>query len=116
MTTTSTENAPEIEKPEPKNYSDILKKLAWCESRGDENAYNPDDVGSPSYGKYQFKKQTWISFLRKYDFFPKAEDEELMNFIFDGNIQDELTRTILIMENNGWKHWTNCYSKMKLPK
>jgi hypothetical protein len=98
------------------DYGEILEKLAFCESRGNENAINPDDNGSPSYGKYQYKKETWISFLRRYDFFPEAEDEELMNFIFDGNIQDELTRTILMLENKGWKHWYNCSVKTGIDK
>lgn len=91
-----------------------LEKLAKCESGGNPERINPNDMGSPSYGKYQFKEQTWITQLRKYGYFPEAEDKELMNFIFDEDIQDELARKMI--ENNGWKHWANCFEMLDLPR
>jgi hypothetical protein len=92
----------------------VLTALAKCESGGNPERINPNDMGSPSYGKYQFKQGTWITQLRKYGYFPEAEDNELMNFVLDEDIQDELTRKIIL--DNGWRHWTNCFQGLDLPR
>lgn len=85
-----------------------MAKLALCESGGNPQAVNWFDHGSPSYGKYQYKETTWKEKIRQYGLLPQAEDSELMNFIFDENVQDRLTFLILSNEKEGWRLWTNC--------
>ena len=92
----------------------VLTALAKCESGGNPEKINWNDLGSPSYGKYQFKEKTWIAQLRKYGYFPEAEDQELMNFILDGDVQDSLTRKIV--NDGGWRHWFNCFQSLDLPR
>lgn len=100
---------------EPAPFDMWLLNLSKCESGNNPEAINPHDHGSPSYGLFQYKKSTWIMGMRKYNLAPNAEDEELMNFIFDRNTQTELTKLIL-SEPNGWKHWFVCGKKIGLDK
>lgn len=86
----------------------IMAKLAMCESSNNEKAINPHDGGSPSYGLYQFKRETWVYFVRKYSLFPDAEDVELQNLIMDRKAQNIVTSKVLEDKSNR-KHWINCF-------
>ena len=47
----------------------LIACLIYYESKEDENAYNPNDRGTPSYGCLQFKKDTFQEFcIDKYKF------------------------------------------------
>lgn len=67
----------------------ILEQLVACESGGDPYAVNPEDLdGTASYGCLQFKPSTLLFFGRKYGVIPEGiEDEEIMNLIFDCELQ-----------------------------
>ncbi len=100
-------------KSEKKDDTDeILRYFVDCESGGDNFVVNWNDKGSPSYGLLQFKKQTWIFQIRKYNLFPATEDEELMNLIYDPDIQIKLAR--LMIMDGGQNHWKTCYDKYKV--
>ena len=119
-TQTISNNAPQFlqTKKETENQREVrflIDKLAFCESGNNPNIINWEDNGSPSYGLFQYKKSTWIMGMKKYKLAPYAEDEELMNFIYDRDIQTELTKLIL-SEPNGHKHWINCFKKINPPK
>jgi len=43
-------------------YKSLLDCLEYYESRGDDEAYNPHDPVTPSYGCLQFKRVTWKHF------------------------------------------------------
>jgi hypothetical protein len=59
----------------PLVFSKVLACLIEKESNGNENAYNPNDCGSPSFGCLQFKKKTFKTFcVDKYKL-AKSEDE-----------------------------------------
>ena len=108
--------------PKPIVHEEVAQKtvlnpkiglLALCESSNNPKAVNLNDAGSPSYGLYQYKKGTWISYMKKYNLAPHAEDAELMNFIYDREMQTLLTQKIL-EEKNGWKHWYDCSRRVGL--
>ena len=84
-----------------------MEKLAWCESRGNEKAINPNDVGSPSYGKYQFKLRTWLAYSPSQ--FPTKSALELEGLLLNGKAQDEVVYRML--KENLYSHWKNCSLK-----
>lgn len=88
-----------------------MLRLAQCESSNNPKAINPHDGGSPSYGLYQYKRGTWVYFVRKYGLFPEAEDLELQNLIMDREAQNLVTSKVLENKEN-WKHWYNCLLKV----
>lgn len=48
-----------------------IRALEWCESRGNPYAVNPEDAdGTPSYGSWQFKPETFWYYAEKYDVEP----------------------------------------------
>jgi hypothetical protein len=82
--------------------------LAQCESSNNVLAVNWNDRGSPSYGLYQWKEASWIRQIRKYGYLERAEDAELMNFIFSEEWQDRIT-LLTLLEPGGYKNWLNCF-------
>ena len=93
---------------------DVLEALAKCESGNNPLKVNWDDGGSPSYGLYQFKKTTWEIQIRKYKMLEQATGAELMNFIYDREVQTELAGKMLA--NGLWRHWLNCGKLIGLDK
>ena len=89
-----------------------LLKLIQCESGGDPSAIG--DSGK-ALGILQFHKGTFVSYAKKYDLFPQAEDAEIENFWGDSMSQIRLAELIL-KEQNGWKHWFVCSKKTGLDK
>lgn len=66
----------------------ILTDLISCESQGNERALNPKDRnGLPSYGLLQFQEATLRSVIKEFDLLPDIEDKEVLNVIYDGNLQ-----------------------------
>ena|SRR3990167_8702458 len=88
-----------------------IDRLSQCESGGDERIINPDDGGSPSFGKFQYKEATWHHYLDLYpEILPFTERAERMNLIFDGETQRQLTKKILEEEKEGSRNWLNCWN------
>lgn len=87
-----------------------LVKLANCESNNNPKAINPNDGGSPSYGLYQWKVDSFYRYNQKYEILPDLERQEVMNIIYDPDIQTKLTRRVL--EDGGWRNWKNCWKKI----
>lgn len=92
--------------PRPDPLDSVIKHLSWCESRDNEYAVNWNDGGSPSYGRFQFKKATWHYYIDRFDLFPEVEYQERMNLIYDGQAQEIVARRVL--EEGGWENWYNC--------
>lgn len=92
----------------------LIDQLAMCESGGLATAINPFDGGSHSRGILQFKDSTFIQYAKRYNLFPNAEDDEILNFIFDGDYQKKLARLMLDENINNWRHWVNCSKKVGL--
>jgi hypothetical protein len=80
----------------------IMEKLAVCESGGDPTRINPNDFGSPSFGKYQFKKTTFSEMGKKYNL--PATD------IMNEEQQEAIVFQMLL--NGEFNHWKNCYGKI----
>lgn len=107
---------PQDAKIEPKEIHDplieIITELSRCESGHNPNARNPHDPETPSYGRFQYKWETWNEAIDKYGIFPAATEEaDRWNLIWDGSAQETVTRKILENEPNGWRKWTNCLHK-----
>lgn len=84
-----------------------LEDLAYCESRNNENAINWDDGGSPSFGLFQWKEDSFWRYNLKYGIIPDLERREVRNIIMDVHAQAELTKKVL-EEPGGWRNWFNC--------
>ena len=93
---------------------DILDKLAYCESTNNDHIRIVDTNGYYSYSRYQFQYATFEHYVRKYDMLPYTENEELGNWIMDGDFQRQLARTMLEDNPSNWRHWENCGKKIGL--
>ena len=89
----------------------LMIGLAKCESGNNPKAINPHDGGSPSYGLYQYKRGTWLYFVRKYNLFPETEDKELDNIIMDREAQEKVTYEVL-KDSKNYPHWRICLTKL----
>lgn len=97
----------------------VLPALEKAESGGNPLAENWEDAkitSEPSIGCYQFQPKTFIAYTKTYNLLPYAEDKEILNYIYDCEYQRELTKMILIMETDGWKHWKNSFIAFNIPK
>lgn len=92
------------------DWPEILEKLAMCESSKRTDIVILDSNGKLSYGLYQYQKSTWIAKMKQYNLAPNAEEEELMNLIFDHNYQTKLT--LLILKDGGWRNWLICCQRI----
>ncbi len=92
----------------------FVDRLAMCESENRENIKILDSNDKYSYGIVQFQEDTWKNALRKYGYFPEAEDSELINHIYDGELQKEVAKKMI--QDGGWKHWKNCAIKIGIDK
>jgi hypothetical protein len=84
--------------------------LEWCESRGFNNAVNPNDLdGTPSYGAFQFKPSTFDHYLSKYG----MASSTLMNY----ESQKEIVRKMIGDPDVVWEQeFPNCVkNKIGLP-
>ena len=91
--------------------AEILDKLAFCESSGDPTREVLDTNGKMSRGIYQYQEETFKRYVKKYGLLPYAEDDEIMNFIYDAEFQRELT-SLVLEEKNGFRNWLNCWIKL----
>ncbi len=90
-----------IEHVAPKN-ADKLKKLAFCESGYKNSAvhYNDGQVGSHSYGLYQYKIPTWERYEKQY-----GQDLNM------DSPMDSIKLTEFVLEKHGGYDWYNCSKK-----
>lgn len=84
---------------QPDEIDTYMSRLAYCESRGNEKAINQDDMGSPSYGLFQYKAGTWNYFSGLFGF-----EGDILN----GDDQRTLTRMVLEHDIGNKSHWLNC--------
>ena len=89
---------------------DLMAKLRQCESSGNDLAIHYFDGDSHSYGRYQWKAESIWYYQQKYKLLPDIEEAEIMNVIFEPEIQDMFTYKVL--EDGGWRNWTNCWKKI----
>lgn len=78
----------------------ILAELVMCESSNNDKAVNTKELHGASWGKYQYRIDTWNWALKRY---------ELGNLdILNGEHQDIVTRKML--KDGLWQHWRKCLS------
>ena len=88
------------------NERPVLKELAVCESGINPQAINPHDGGSPSFGLFQYKLDTFYRYNLKYKIYPNIEEAEIENIIFEPKGQILLAEKML---NDGeWRNWYTC--------
>ena len=92
---------------------DWIERLIWCESRGNPDAVNWYDGGTPSFGILQFKTDTFWRYNLKYQLLPNLEKNEVPNIIMDSDVQIRLAKRII--SNGGYKNWFNCVKSIGLP-
>lgn len=97
--------------------------LEWCESRGNNNAINPNDLdNTPSYGVFQFKPETLKHYLYRYEIISPEildtfETADFINLSFDREIMYEvLNRMIGEKDKINWKkEFPYCVEKFGKP-
>lgn len=91
----------------------LVRFLSNCESQNDPNAKNPKDAdGTPSYGRFQFKPDTLYGFAHvEYGILPDIERTEIMNVIYDGDLQEQTLRRMIDDPHvNLRRQFPHCYS------
>lgn len=110
--------APEDKQPllevivEEKVYDAFTRFMIACESGGDPNAINPKDLdNTPSYGIVQFKPSTLYYYAHeKYKLLPDIEREEIMNVIFDADVQIQTFEKMRSDPDVNWyQEFPTCY-------
>lgn len=75
---------------EEDNLKGLIDSLMMCESGGNWQAVNPNDLdNTPSWGLFQFKPTTWRHYVKKYDLFQwtNFDDADWWNTIMNGDLQ-----------------------------
>jgi len=85
-----------------------LKRLEMCESTGNPNAINPNDLdNTPSYGLLQFKPSTFAEFSKAYGI-----EGELM----DPDAQRAIVRRMMHDPSVNWhQQFPDCVRRLGLP-
>lgn len=103
-----------------------INALEWCESRGNKDAINPEDLdGTPSYGAFQFKPSTFFYYGEKYNvvFFESTGEndtadqkqmiEQAKNYEHQRKIVEQM---VLHRDEIKWtKQFPACVKKLGLP-
>jgi len=78
--------------------------LEWCESRGEKEAINEEDLdGTPSYYSFQFKPGTFRGYGEKYGVLEKGKtEEEIMELLKRYDLQKEIVRHMVLDESVRW--------------
>jgi hypothetical protein len=88
---------------------DANKKVAeeWVEGLVDKECKNCpplfkriDDNGKYSYSCLQYQEATFVADVKHYKLLPNAEDQEIMNFIYDCPFQKQLA--VVTILDNAW--------------
>lgn len=83
-----------------------IDKLGEYECKGCPDNFRILDVnGKYSYGKFQFQEYTFISYIKRYNLLPLAEDKEILNSIYDTELQKRLVKLMIAEDPNNWKKW-----------
>ena len=95
------------EKVEQARISRILADLRQCESGGNDEAINPEDLdGTPSFSRYQFKPSTLYEWGMRYKILPiDLEKAEIMNIIMDGELQEKVLVEAIREYGKSSKFW-----------
>lgn len=74
-----------------------LSALEWCESRGRNDAINPEDKdGTASYYSYQFKPKTFRHYGVKYELIPTSTtDAEIMKLMQNYDLMRDIVRHMI---------------------
>jgi len=96
-------------------HQEFLDFLIQCESGGNEQIINKADTdGTPSYGLLQFKIGTLYYYIKKYNILPDIELGEIMNVIFDGELQVKVFKEMMNDPEVDLTHeFPTCYKMWK---
>lgn len=96
--------------------TDIIEKLALCESSGNPHAIHKNDGkdGTDSVGILQFKLQTFKEQALAFKLFPYAEAAELENIWRDADAQKKVADAMIRKNKANLRHWYICSKKLGL--
>jgi len=90
--------------------------LEWCESAGIKQALNPRDRdGTPSYGGFQFKPETFVYYFDKYKLeVPQLRADEISFLHYDS--QKKILERMIFDKDVKWtREFPDCVKKLGLP-
>jgi len=64
-----------------------------------------DSNGHYSYSCLQFQEKTFVWKAKEYGILPEAEEQEIINLIYDCETQKRVARAMFENEPDAWKHW-----------
>lgn len=99
-----------VKEPELSHPQELwLAALEYCESRGIPSAINPNDLdGTPSYGAFQFKPDTFDAFTDEYN----LPERDLM----DADAQRAIVRKMIRDKSVKWEQqFPGCVKKIGRP-
>jgi hypothetical protein len=92
-----------------------IDALAVAESGNREWIAHQDRDGGYNYGCLQFRERTFRHFVTKFNLVPNAEQDEVMNLIYDCAFQKRLALRMLRENPENWKHWKKTVRRIGLP-
>lgn len=74
-----------------------------------------DSNGKLSVGQYCFQKNTFITYVKKYNLLPQCEEQEITNWWYDSDFQRLLARKMLEDNISNYDHWRTSVKKIGKP-
>ena len=105
---------------DPERINSLIDQLGICESGNNQLAINPvDKDGTPSCGRFQFKRLTWKYYIIKYNLFgwQNWEAEDFENALWSGDVQKIVVEKMFVDPdvNLLWE-FPDCSKKLNLEK
>lgn len=74
-----------------------------------------DSNGKLSVGQYCFQKDTFVTFVKKYNLLPQCEEQEITNWWYDSEFQRVLAKRMLADNIFNYDHWRTSTKKIGKP-
>ncbi|HKW96114.1 MAG TPA: hypothetical protein VJN43_00200 [Bryobacteraceae bacterium] len=92
-----------------------LDALSFAESGNRSWIVHRDRDGRDYYGCLQFRLTTFQYYVDKFDLAPDAEEDEVIDLIYDCAFQKRLATRMLRDNPDNWKHWRGTVKRIGLP-
>jgi hypothetical protein len=74
-----------------------------------------DSNGLKSFSSLCFQEQTFVTYVKKYNLLPQCEDQEILNWINDGEFQRVVAKKMLEDNLLNYDHWRNSVKRIGKP-
>jgi len=99
----------------PLTLAKWLEALARVESGNRAWIVHQDRDGRYYYGCLQFRETTFRFYVEKFDLAPVADEDDVMELIYDCSFQKSLAARMIRDNPENWKHWRTTVHRIGLP-